>query len=154
MADKHSPSIYGPFAVPDFLKFLNTSSLADIQRRNLQALTASMSKISDAIATVASKQAAALSSLGAMRSQELAPPAGKLTGLLAPRLEEGREAMERAVTEMRGAADALRECWYGVATELQDCVRDNISRIEEQMKERAEKPPVPAPQRAKAAAAE
>ena len=135
MNEKTASSAYGPFAVADFMKFLSDSPLADIQRRNMQALTASAAKISDAIATVANKQMAAVSSLAAFRPPEAAISPAGLPDLLASQLRSGREALDMAITEMRLASDVLRNCWFDVASEYEACARDNMHRFENQLKQ-------------------
>jgi hypothetical protein len=159
MNEKTPSSSYESPAISDFLQFFSASPLADIQRRNIQALTASASKISDAIATVASKQMAAASSLASARPREPVSTPGGLPEFFAAQLHSGREAMEMAITEMRVASDVLRNCWYDVASEFEACARDNLHRVEEQLKQsgstehRVKAGTMPA-QRAKAAAAE
>lgn len=158
MSDKSQFSTYGPFAITDVLKLFSASPLADIQRRNMQAITASASKISDAMTKVASKQMAAVSSLAAVKPREPFSTHGGLPEFFAAELHSGREAMEMAITEMRVANDVLRNCWYDVASEFEACARDNINRIEDQLKQKdigeaAHKTVAPA-QRAKASAAE
>ena len=159
MADRSPSSTYGPFAVSEFFQFLRASPLADIQRRNMQAMAASAAKISDAMTAVASKQMAAVSSLVSMRPREVSSSASGLSDFFASQLHDGREAMEAAITEMRGATDALRNCWYDVASEFEACARDNVNRVQERLKQsdsgehpaKASAPPAP---RTKAAAAE
>ena len=135
MNDKSQPNaLFGPFAGSDFFQFMNPAPVAEIQRRNMEAITRSASKISGAIAAVASKQMEALSSLGSARPNVPPSGPGDFAGFFAAQLQNGRAAMEKAITEMRAANDTMRHCWYEVASEFEACAHDNMNSMEEQFK--------------------
>ncbi len=135
MNDKlQSNPFMAPFAATDLFQFMSASPLVDMQRRNIEAMTKSAAKISEAMASVASKQMAAFSDLSALRPAE--PPHGPadLAGFFAAQFNNGRDVMEKAITEMRDANDTICHCWYDVASEFENCARENMSSIDEQLK--------------------
>jgi hypothetical protein len=157
MTDKSQSSrATWPFAVPEFLQPLNASPLLDIQRRSIEAMTRTASKVSETMATIASKQMATLSKVSIVPPS---PPAGKrdLADFIEAQFEGGRAAFETMISEMRELNDAARQCWYDVVGEFEACARDNIKSVEEQFKqppasERGTGPAASAQQRAKSAA--
>lgn len=127
-----------PFTTPfaaDFIQLFNASPLVEMQRRNMEAMSKSAAKLSEAMIAVASKHMSALSELGSARpaAESLNGPAD-VTGFFAAQMRNGRDAMERAIAEMRAANDTMRHCWYDVAHEFEACARENASSFEEQLK--------------------
>jgi len=150
MSDK--PQTTWPFAMPEFASLLNASTLFDIQRRNMQALTQAASKVSEAMTLIANKEMAAFSALRAIPIQ-IPTTEGSVADFVGAQFHAGHEAIEKSISELRDFNDTVRQCWYEVAQEFEACVRDNISSIEGHIKQSATntKRVVPV-QRAKAAA--
>ena len=153
MSDKSQAA--WPFSSPELFQSLSSWPFMDIQRRNMEAVTRTSSKVAAAISAIANREMAAFSALRSATPSQRSTGDGSVGDFMSAQIQASHDAIEKSISEMRAVSDAARQCWYDVIGEFEACARDNINCIEKQFKQSVAVThfrPVAATQRAKAAA--